>query len=153
MPGNFLHHLLASALKRRLAFCYSRVRKKYFRWMYIFCESLNELGWFMSASATNNRTKGWKNWFHRTSITHFTSTLSGMAGKSAVRKTRNAINALWSSSVITDSLSFDSASTGRDWVKNDQSLILHVPFCSKIVSRLRLSRWRQRRPIDLLKCW
>jgi hypothetical protein len=57
----------------------------------------------------NNRTKGWKNWFRRVSITHFTSILSGMAGKFAVRKPLNAINALWSSSVITASLSFDFA--------------------------------------------
>jgi hypothetical protein len=32
-----------------------------------------------------------------------------MAGKFAVRKTRNAINALWSSNVISARLSFDFA--------------------------------------------
>jgi hypothetical protein len=83
-------------------------KKKYFRWTYIFSELQSGSGWFLRGSAMNNRTKEWRNWFRRRSITRFTSTLSGMAGKFAVRKIRNAIIALWSSSVITANLNFDS---------------------------------------------
>jgi hypothetical protein len=56
----------------------------------------------------NNLTKEWKNWFHRRSITHFTSTLSGMAGRFAVPEIPNALNVLLLSSVITAAPNFDS---------------------------------------------